>query len=156
MPSFLFIYTLPPPSIALSLVPYLSIHFRLLPLLVTCFPVLPYTTARDPTDAEMRNPFAEIPELAIKRSFCYSTHHQKKFWQHRFSKLWSLAREHIVQEYCGHPDGSPGMSDVSPLSGIAELTFDSFLLSPLSSLVLLLTPITLSGLSFLLPTGPFF
>ena len=38
------------------------------------------------------------------------------------------------------------MSDVSPLSGISGLSFDSTLLSPL--LVLLPSPVTLSVLSF--------
>ena len=40
------------------------------------------------------------------------------------------------------PEGRPGMSDVSPLSGISGLSFDSTLL--ISSLVLLPSPVTLS------------
>ena len=40
------------------------------------------------------------------------------------------------------PEGRPGMSDISPLSGISRLSFDSPVLSPLLffSLVLLLFP----------------
>ena len=54
---------------------------------------------------------------------------------------------------CGfYPEGRPGMSDVTPLSGISGLSFDPTLLSPLLlfCLVLLLFP------SYLfLPAGPF-
>ena len=51
------------------------------------------------------------------------------------------------------PEGRPGMSDVSLLSGISGLSFDSTLLSPLLFFCLVLLPI-LSGL--FLPAGPFF
>ena len=51
------------------------------------------------------------------------------------------------------PKGRPGMSEVSPLSGITGLSFDSTLLSPLLFFCLLLLPF----LSYLfLPAGPFF
>ena len=51
------------------------------------------------------------------------------------------------------PEGRPGMSDVSPLSGISGLSFDSTLLSPLSFFCLVLLPF----LSYrFLPAGPFF
>ena len=51
------------------------------------------------------------------------------------------------------PEGRPGMSDVSSLSGISELSFDSTLLSPLLCFCLVLLPF----LSYLfLPAGPFF
>ena len=49
--------------------------------------------------------------------------------------------------------GRPGMSDVSPLSGISGLSFDSTLLSPLLFFCLVLLPF----LSYrFLPVGPFF
>ena len=51
------------------------------------------------------------------------------------------------------PEGRPGMSDVSPLSGISGLSFDSTLLSPLLCFCLVLLP-CLSDL--FLPAGPFF
>ena len=52
-----------------------------------------------------------------------------------------------------HPEGRPGMSDVSPLSGILGLSFDSTLLSPLLFFCLVLLPF----LSYrFLPAGPFF
>ena len=51
------------------------------------------------------------------------------------------------------PEGWPGMSDVSPLSGISGLSFDSTLLSPLLFFCLVLLPF----LSYrFLPAGPFF
>ena len=51
------------------------------------------------------------------------------------------------------PEGRPGMSDVSPLSGISGLSFDSTLLSPLLFFCLVLLPF----LSYcFLPAGPFF
>ena len=50
--------------------------------------------------------------------------------------------------FCG-----PGMSDISPLSGISGLSFDSTLLSPLLFFCLFLLPF----LSYrFLPAGPFF
>ena len=49
------------------------------------------------------------------------------------------------------PEGRPGMSVVSPLSGISGLSFDSTLLS---HLLFLLSPGTLYVLSFV-PAGPF-
>ena len=53
------------------------------------------------------------------------------------------------------PKGRPGMSDVTPLSGISGLSFDSTLLSPLLFFCLVL--LVLPFLSYLfLPTGPFF
>ena len=46
-----------------------------------------------------------------------------------------------VSYYCSeHPKGRPGMSDVSPLSGISGLSFDSTLLSPLLFFCLVLLP----------------
>ena len=51
------------------------------------------------------------------------------------------------------PKGRPGMSDVSPLSGISGLSFDSTLLSPLVFFCQVLLPF----LSYrFLPAGPFF
>ena len=51
------------------------------------------------------------------------------------------------------PEGRPGMSDVSPLSGISGLSFDSTLLSSLLFFCLVLLPF----LSYrFLPAGPFF
>ena len=51
------------------------------------------------------------------------------------------------------PEGKLGMSDVSPLSGISGLSFDSTLLSPLLFFCLVLLPF----LSYrFLPAGPFF
>ena len=51
------------------------------------------------------------------------------------------------------PEGRPGMSDVSLLSGISGLSFDSTLLSPLLFFCLVLLPF----LSYrFLPAGPFF
>ena len=51
------------------------------------------------------------------------------------------------------PKGRPGMSDVSPLSGISGLSFDSTLLSPLLFFCLVLLPF----LSYRFPpAGPFF
>ena len=51
------------------------------------------------------------------------------------------------------PEGRPGMSDVSPLSGISGLSFDSTLLSLLLFFCLVLLPF----LSYrFLPAGPFF
>ena len=51
------------------------------------------------------------------------------------------------------PEGRPGISDVSPLSGISGLSFDSTLLSPLLFFCLVLLPF----LSYrFLPAGPFF
>ena len=51
------------------------------------------------------------------------------------------------------PEGRPGMSHVSPLSGISGLSFDSTLLSPLLFFCLVLLPF----LSYrFLPAGPFF
>ena len=51
------------------------------------------------------------------------------------------------------PEGRPGMSDVSPLSGISGLSFDSTLLSPRLFFCLVLLPF----LSYrFLPAGPFF
>ena len=51
------------------------------------------------------------------------------------------------------PKGRLGMSDVSPLSGVSGLSFDSTLLSPLLFFCLVLLPF----LSYLfLPAGPFF
>ena len=53
----------------------------------------------------------------------------------------------------GPPEGRPGMSDVSPLSGISGLSFDSTLLLPLLFFCLVLLPF----LSYLfVPAGPFF
>ena len=43
------------------------------------------------------------------------------------------------------PERRPGISDVSPLSGISGLSFDATLLSPL---VLLRSPVDLSVISF--------
>ena len=51
------------------------------------------------------------------------------------------------------PEGRPVMSDVSPLSGISGLSFDSTLLSPLLFFCLVLLPFLSYGF---LPTGPFF
>ena len=51
------------------------------------------------------------------------------------------------------PEGRPGRSDFSPLSGISGLSFDSTLLSPLLFFCLVLLPF----LSYrFLPAGPFF
>ena len=51
------------------------------------------------------------------------------------------------------PEGRPEMSDVSPLSGISGLSFDSTLLSSLLFFCLVLLPF----LSYcFLPAGPFF
>ena len=51
------------------------------------------------------------------------------------------------------PEGRPGMSDVSPLSGISGMSFDSTLLSPLLFFCLVLLPF----LSYhFLSAGPFF
>ena len=51
------------------------------------------------------------------------------------------------------PEGRPGMSDVSPLSGISGLSFDFTLLSPLLFFCLVLLPF----LSYrFLSAGPFF
>ena len=51
------------------------------------------------------------------------------------------------------PEGRPGMSGVSPLSGISGLSFDSTLLTPLLFFCLVLLPF----LSYcFLPAGPFF
>ena len=51
------------------------------------------------------------------------------------------------------PEGRPGMSDVSSLSGISGLSFDSTLLSPRLFFCLVLLPF----LSYrFLPAGPFF
>ena len=51
------------------------------------------------------------------------------------------------------PEGWPGMSDVSPLSGISGLSFDSTLVSPVLFFCLVLLPF----LSYpFLPAGPFF
>ena len=66
--------------------------------------------------------------------------HDYSFWRDYYSCIFMT------------PEGRPGMFDVSPLSGISGLSFDSTLLSPL---VLLPSPVTLSVLSFL-PAGPFF
>ena len=52
-----------------------------------------------------------------------------------------------------YPEGRPGMSDVSPLSEISGLSFESTLLSPLLFFCLVLLPF-LSDL--FLPAGPFF
>ena len=52
---------------------------------------------------------------------------------------------HMSVPLSGTPEGRPGMSDVSLLSGISGLSFDSTLL--ISSLVLLPSPVTLSVLS---------
>ena len=51
------------------------------------------------------------------------------------------------------PEGRPGMSDVSPLSGISGLSFDSTLLSPLLFFCLVLLPFLSCRF---LPAGPFF
>ena len=51
------------------------------------------------------------------------------------------------------PEGRPGMSDVSPLSGISGLSFDSTLLSPLLFFCLVLLPFLSDRF---LPAGPFF
>ena len=67
----------------------------------------------------------------------------------------------LLLEFCSEhqlvitnsPEGSPGMSDVSPLSGISGLSFDSTLLCPLLFFCLVLLPF----LSYrFLPAGPFF
>ena len=51
------------------------------------------------------------------------------------------------------PEGRPGMSDVSPLSGISGLSFDSTFLSSLLFFCLVLLPF----MSYrFLPAGPFF
>ena len=66
-----------------------------------------------------------------------------------FSALFSLYTVMLLLA----PEGRPGMSDVSPLSGISGLSFDSTLLSPLFFFCLVLLPF----LSYLfLPAGPFF
>ena len=51
------------------------------------------------------------------------------------------------------PEGRPGMSDVSPLSGISGLSFDTTLLSPLLFFCLVLLPFLFYRF---LPAGPFF
>ena len=51
------------------------------------------------------------------------------------------------------PEGRPGMSDVSPLSGIWRLSFDSTLLSLPLFFCLVLLPFLCD---LFLPTGPFF
>ena len=51
------------------------------------------------------------------------------------------------------PEGRLGMSDVSPLSGISGLSFDSTLLSPLLFFCLVLLPFLSHRF---LPAGPFF
>ena len=45
-----------------------------------------------------------------------------------------------ISLWTGGPEGRPGMSDVSPLSGISGLSFDSTLLSPLLFFCLVLLP----------------
>ena len=50
------------------------------------------------------------------------------------------------------PEGRPEMSDVSPLSGISGLSFDSTLLSPLFFCLVLLPFLSYR----FLPAGPFF
>ena len=50
------------------------------------------------------------------------------------------------------PEGRPEMSDVSPLSGISGLSFDSTLLSPLFFCLVLLPFLSYC----FLPAGPFF
>ena len=58
---------------------------------------------------------------------------------------------HLHKKIFYPPGGRPGMSDVSPLSGISGLSFDSTLLSPLLFFCLVLLPF----LSYLfLPAGP--
>ena len=62
-------------------------------------------------------------------------------------------RVHLRNFSITPPEGRPGMSDVSPLSGISGLSFDSTLLSPLLFFCLVLLPF----LSYrFLPAGPFF
>ena len=63
------------------------------------------------------------------------------------------ARQLVLFSAAWPPEGRPGMSDVSPLSGIIGLSFDSTLLSPLLFFCLVLLPF-LSDL--FLPAGPFF
>ena len=58
-----------------------------------------------------------------------------------------------VQSVSINPEGRPGMSDVSPLSGISGLSFDSTLLVPLLFFCLILLPFVSD---IFLPAGPFF
>ena len=62
-------------------------------------------------------------------------------------------RQDVTHHLGNAPEGRPGMSDVSPLSGISGLSFDSTLVSPLLFFCLVLLPF----LSYrFLPAGPFF
>ena len=58
-----------------------------------------------------------------------------------------------LNSHRGAPEGRPGMSDVSPLSGISGLSFDSTLLSHLLFFCLVLLPFLSNRF---LPAGPFF
>ncbi len=67
--------------------------------------------------------------------------------------MWTNCTYLFVFMLSTSPEGRPGMSDVSPLSGISGLSFDSTLLSPLLFFCLVLLPF----LSYcFLPAGPFF
>ena len=66
--------------------------------------------------------------------------------------LFDMSAAFDTTDY-SNPEGRQGMFDVSPLSGISGLSFDSTLLSPLLFFCLVLFPF----LSYrFLPAGPFF
>ena len=80
------------------------------------------------------------------------TSSQHHWWQKQHTPHWMGGPCSEVHLH-GTPEGRPGMSDVSPLSGISGLSFDSTLLSPLLFFCLVLLPF----LSYcFLPAGPFF
>ncbi len=103
---------------------------------------LPVTVFFIVEDAEVKVPLVENTELIVLPfdpgvGQCIAIHA-------------TLAPRHF---FLAAPEGRPGMSDVSPLSGISGLSFDSTFLSPLLFFCLVLLPF----LSYrFLPAGPFF
>ena len=82
-------------------------------------------------------PFSDLKPLTAKYVY--------KVWQKEWDETGLVSNK--------SPEGRQGMSDVSPMSGISGLSFDSTLLSPLLFFCLVLLPF----LSYrFLPAGPFF
>ena len=71
-----------------------------------------------------------FPDM-ILNSWC-AFHDTLPLWLKWLTLVWTLPNAWgTTQVICPGPEGRPGMSDVSPLSGISGLSFDSTLLSSL-------------------------
>ena len=99
--------------------------------------------------------YESVVQLRARAVYACLDHHHHQSLNHEGG--WGTADDFATSflhfPLFSTPEGRPGMSDVSPLSGISGLSFDSTLLSPLLFFFLVLLPF----LSYrFLPAGPFF